>query len=440
MSFGQFVVGGNFVVGIVVFLVLDRDPVHRHQPRRGPHLGSHGAVHPRRDARPADGDRRRPERRHHRRAAKRATRRERVRREADFYGAMDGAIRFTQRDALAAVLITGVNIVAGLIIGVFQHGLDLATAAQTYTILTVGEGLVTAIPALLVSMSGGSDHDARGVRVAPRRGSRRAVAGAAAAAGGRRGRARRRWRSFPACRSCRSSSSPALLGARGLRQPRAERRRRPKPRAGAPAAGRARTRRRRSIRSSVEVGYALVALVDEKQGGTLLTRVRAIRQQIADRDRRRRAAGARRRQPAARAAHLRDPGQGRRSRARRALSPIACWRSTRAPRDAARRHRRRASRRSACRPCGSPPSSANAPRPPATPWSIRRPRCRRTCPRRSARSCRTCSAGSRRRSWSIASARRRRSWSKSSCRSWCRLATSSACCGSCCASACRSAT
>src|SRR5262249_58316412 len=82
-------------------------------------------------------------------------RRDRVRREADFYGAMDGAIRFTQRDALAAVLITGVNIIAGLIIGVVQHGLDLGSAAQTYTILTVGEGLVTAIPALLVSMSGG---------------------------------------------------------------------------------------------------------------------------------------------------------------------------------------------------------------------------------------------------------------------------------------------
>jgi flagellar biosynthesis protein FlhA len=82
-------------------------------------------------------------------------RRERVRREADFYGSMDGAIRFTQRDALAAVLITGVNIVAGLIIGVFQHGMDVGTAAQNYTILTIGEGLVTAIPALLVSMSGG---------------------------------------------------------------------------------------------------------------------------------------------------------------------------------------------------------------------------------------------------------------------------------------------
>ncbi len=51
----------------------DRHPVHRHQPRRGPHLGSHGAVHPRRDARPADGDRRRPQRRRHRRAARRAS-------------------------------------------------------------------------------------------------------------------------------------------------------------------------------------------------------------------------------------------------------------------------------------------------------------------------------------------------------------------------------
>ena len=86
---------------------------------------------------------------------------------------MDGAIRFTQRDALAALLITGVNIVAGLIIGVFQHGLDLSTAAQTYTILTVGEGLVTAIPALLVSMSGGLITTRAASEIAPRRGGRR---------------------------------------------------------------------------------------------------------------------------------------------------------------------------------------------------------------------------------------------------------------------------
>src|SRR5262245_30828314 len=141
MSFGQFVVGGNFVVGIVVFLVLiaiqfvvinhgavrisevtarfTLDALPGRQMAIDADLSS-GAIT---DAQARD-------------------RRDRLRREADFYGAMDGAIRFTQRDALAAMLITGVNIVAGLVIGVLQHGLDLATATTTYTLLTVGEGLV----------------------------------------------------------------------------------------------------------------------------------------------------------------------------------------------------------------------------------------------------------------------------------------------------------
>ena len=187
MSFGQFVVGGNFVVGIVVFLVLIAIQfiVINHGAVRISEVTARFTL----DAMPgrqmaidadlnAGADRR---------AAKRATRRDRVRREADFYGAMDGAIRFTQRDALAAVLITGVNIVAGLIIGVFQHGLDLGTAAQTYTILTVGEGLVTAIPGAARVDVGRLDHHARRVGVAPRRGSRGAVARAVAAAGGGRG-------------------------------------------------------------------------------------------------------------------------------------------------------------------------------------------------------------------------------------------------------------
>ena len=189
MSFGQFVVGGNFVVGIVVFLVLIAIQfiVINHGAVRISEVTARFTL----DAMPGrqmaiDADLNAGA---HRRAARRATRRDRVRREADFYGAMDGAIRFTQRDALAAVLITGVNIVAGLIIGVFQHGLDLATAAQTYTILTVGEGLVTAIPGAARLDVGRPDHDARRVRIAPRRGSRGAVAGA------RRGR----WPSPPAC-------------------------------------------------------------------------------------------------------------------------------------------------------------------------------------------------------------------------------------------------
>jgi flagellar biosynthesis protein FlhA len=154
MAFGQFVVGGNYVVGIVVFLVLIviQFMVINHGAVRISEVTARFTL----DAMPGrqmaiDADLNAG----HITEVDARARRERVRREADFYGSMDGAVRFTQRDAMAAMLITGVNIVAGLIIGVFQQGLELSTAAQTYSLLTVGEGLVTAIPALLVSMSGG---------------------------------------------------------------------------------------------------------------------------------------------------------------------------------------------------------------------------------------------------------------------------------------------
>jgi flagellar biosynthesis protein FlhA len=74
--------------------------------------------------------------------------------EAEFYGAMDGASRFTQRDAVASILITAINIIAGFLIGVLQHGMDLRKALETYTVLTIGDGLVTVIPALMISISG----------------------------------------------------------------------------------------------------------------------------------------------------------------------------------------------------------------------------------------------------------------------------------------------
>jgi flagellar biosynthesis protein FlhA len=82
-------------------------------------------------------------------------RRKQLANEAEFYGAMDGASRFTQRDAVASILITSINIVAGFLIGVLQHGMDLSHALQTYTTLTIGDGLVTVIPALMISISGG---------------------------------------------------------------------------------------------------------------------------------------------------------------------------------------------------------------------------------------------------------------------------------------------
>ena len=82
-------------------------------------------------------------------------RRKEITREADFYGAMDGASKFVRGDAIAGVLITLVNIIGGFAIGVLRRGLTLGEAAQTYTLLTIGDGLVTQIPALIASTAAG---------------------------------------------------------------------------------------------------------------------------------------------------------------------------------------------------------------------------------------------------------------------------------------------
>jgi flagellar biosynthesis protein FlhA len=85
----------------------------------------------------------------------RARRRE-IEREADFYGAMDGASKFVRGDAIAGIIITIVNVVGGLLVGIFQKDLSLATAAKHYTMLTIGDGLVTQIPALIISTAAGT--------------------------------------------------------------------------------------------------------------------------------------------------------------------------------------------------------------------------------------------------------------------------------------------
>jgi flagellar biosynthesis protein FlhA len=153
-SFGQFVVGGNYVVGFVLFLALIAIQFL---------VVSHGAVRTAEvtarftlDALPGkqmaiDADMNAGLIDEH--GARR--RREAIAREAEFYGAMDGAAKFNQRDSLATILITAINIIAGLAIGVLQQGTDLMTAVKTYTILTVGDGLVTMIPSLLVTVAGG---------------------------------------------------------------------------------------------------------------------------------------------------------------------------------------------------------------------------------------------------------------------------------------------
>jgi len=153
-AFGQFVVGGNYVVGFVLFLALIAIQFL---------VVSHGAVRTAEvtarftlDALPGkqmaiDADMN---------AGlidelEARKRRQAIAREAEFYGAMDGAARFNQRDSLATILITGINIIAGLLIGTLQQGIELGEAARTYTVLTVGDGLVTLIPSLLVSVAGG---------------------------------------------------------------------------------------------------------------------------------------------------------------------------------------------------------------------------------------------------------------------------------------------
>jgi flagellar biosynthesis protein FlhA len=278
MAFGQFVVGGNYVVGIVVFLVLIAIQfiVINHGAVRISEVTARftlDAMPGRQMAIDADLNAGAID------EAEARTRRERVRREADFYGSMDGAIRFTQRDALAAVLITAVNIVAGLIIGVLQHGVDLATAAKTYTILTIGEGLVTAIPALLVSMSGGlittraASESHLGEDVADQLLARwRPLAAAALALVA--------LAAIPGLPKLAFVVVAAVLGGAAWMTKNAVAQ--PAPAASAPAAAPDALEAGVTVDPlGVEVGYALVSLVDESQGGTLLARIRSVRRQIA---------------------------------------------------------------------------------------------------------------------------------------------------------------
>jgi len=153
-AFGSFVVGGNYIIGAVIFLVLIaiQYVVINHGAVRISEVTARFTL----DALPGkqmsiDADLNsglidETEAR---------ARRKQLAAEAEFYGAMDGASRFTQRDAVASILITSINIIAGFLIGALQHGMELRHALETYTVLTIGDGLVTVIPALMISISGG---------------------------------------------------------------------------------------------------------------------------------------------------------------------------------------------------------------------------------------------------------------------------------------------
>ncbi len=153
-TFGQFVVGGNFVVGAVVFLILLL--VQFLVITKGAERVAEVAARFTLDAMPGkqmsiDADMR---------AgtidmAEAKRRRSNLERESQLYGAMDGAMKFVKGDAIAGLIITAINIVAGIIIGVTQKNMELGKAVTTYSILTIGDGLVSQIPALLISITSG---------------------------------------------------------------------------------------------------------------------------------------------------------------------------------------------------------------------------------------------------------------------------------------------
>ncbi|MCW9024342.1 MAG: flagellar biosynthesis protein FlhA [Gammaproteobacteria bacterium] len=153
-AFGEFVVGGNYAVGIIVFaiLVIVNFVVITKGATRISEVsarftldampGKQMAIDADLNAGLIDQDQAR-------------TRREEISAEAEFYGSMDGASKFVRGDAVAGILILFINIIGGLLIGTLQHDLSFAQAAKIYTLLTIGDGLVAQIPALLLSTSAG---------------------------------------------------------------------------------------------------------------------------------------------------------------------------------------------------------------------------------------------------------------------------------------------
>lgn len=280
-AFGDFVVGGNYVVGFIIFcilLVINFIVITKGAGRVAEVAarftldalpGKQMAVDAELNAGVIDE-----------KMAKQ--RRAEVAREADFYGAMDGASKFIKGDAIAAIVIMLINLLAGIVIGVGMNGLDLATAAANYTLLTIGEGLASQVPALIVSAAAGllvtrvSSIDGESLDAqfgTQLLGSPRALAVLAGLAG--------TFILVPGLRGPFAVIS-VMLGwlAYSLREP-------PVPVIGPASDNNALTAEQKIedlLRIEplvVEVGLDLVYLVDEKRGGTLVDRIQKIRKQVA---------------------------------------------------------------------------------------------------------------------------------------------------------------
>ncbi|MCF5979132.1 flagellar biosynthesis protein FlhA [Xanthomonas perforans] len=289
-AFGQFVIGGNYAVGIVVFAILTI--INFVVITKGAGRVSEVTARFILDAMPGkqmaiDADLNaglltREE-------AK--ARREEVREEADFYGAMDGANKFIRGDAIAAILILFINLIGGMAVGMLQHGMSFMDAASTYTLLSIGDGLVAQLPALLVSSSvallvtrASRAQDMRGAMVSQVFGQHRALAVAAAILG--------LVGLVPGMPNVAFLTLGLVLGViawklykRSLAKPA------PGDPAADPQAAAAATAAQATAELSwdelrpidplgLEVGYRLIPLVDKNQGGELMARIKGVRRKL----------------------------------------------------------------------------------------------------------------------------------------------------------------
>lgn len=280
-AFGHFLIGGNFVVGLVIFLILI--VINFMVITKGAGRIAEVAARFTLDAMPGrqmaiDADlgaglideteaRRR---------------RQDVARYADFYGAMDGAAKFVRGDAIACLVITAINLVGGFVIGLLQQGLSASEALSTYTTLTIGDGLVSQIPALIVSTAAGiivtygASSSGAGLAVASQLTRQpRALAMAAAILGGLA-----LLPGLPALPFLMLSGGVGTLAWRK----RGGTRTAPIVKAVPPKAQSQANQMRELLQVEpleVEIGYALIPLVDEAQQGDLMHRIGIVRRQVA---------------------------------------------------------------------------------------------------------------------------------------------------------------
>ncbi|OZI18409.1 flagellar biosynthesis protein FlhA [Bordetella genomosp. 9] len=287
-AFGHFLVGGNFAIGIILFAILTiiNFIVITKGAGRIAEVGARFTL----DAMPGkqmaiDADLnagliREDEAR---------KRRSEVAQEADFYGSMDGASKFVRGDAVAGLLIMAINIIGGLIVGVAQHGLSIGDSARVYTLLTIGDGLVAQIPALIISTAAGavvsrvSSEQDIGQQIIGQLFSNPAVLFLTAGIIGVMGL-------IPNMPHVAFLALAAVFATGGyLLQKKQAREAAEKTRAPSPAQEQAKIAAAEASWEDVsmvdqlglEVGYRLIPLVDHSQNGELLHRVRSLRKKFA---------------------------------------------------------------------------------------------------------------------------------------------------------------